>query len=284
MAKIWLVIHHPFRRGVLGSKVAQETRDRTFLTSIDVIRYARLLETQQRTMKWGWLFKSYFQWHAIAFLLAELCVRTSGPAVDDAWSVVDEAWPDWDKTSNSKKLALWKPVARLFNKAKAVRNKELEKRNMFPSDGSLGPAYQPKQANRRDPSMTNSSDTSSTIQNENTPDSQPGNTYPDNVSQMRQGSMVDSGDMMDVTQTNFPQQSFDNSNMLPAQPLTDMNTFAHSIDGINGFLEDPIMNVDPFLDTNMNWAGWDESMGMEFQNEIAQPMNFNVDQLWGGAS
>ena len=278
MAKIWLVIHHPFRRGALGSKIAQETRDRTFLTSIDVIRYARLLETQQRTMKWGWLFKSYFQWHAIAFLLAELCVRTSGPAVDDAWGVVEEAWPDWDKTSNAKKLALWKPVARLMSKARAVRKKELEKRNQFPADGSLGPAYQSRQENHVDLSMSyNPSDITSAATNANGSSSQQDDSYGNGVSQMMQGSTTDSSDMMDMSAPNF-------DNMMPAEPLTDLGQFTHSIDGINGLLEDPIMNSDPFLDANMNWTGWDESMGMDFQNEMTQPINFNVDQLWGGAS
>ena len=280
MAKIWLVIHHPFRRGALGSKIAQETRDRTFLTSVDVIRYARLLETQQRTMKWGWLFKSYFQWHAIAFLLAELCVRTSGPTVEEAWGVVDEAWPDWDKTSNAKKLALWKPVARLMNKARAVRNKELEKRSQFPADGSLGPAYQSRQDNHADrPTSYNPPDMTSAATNGNESTSDQGEVYANGVSPTMQGSTTDLGDMMDISAP-----SFDQSNMLPAQPLTDMGQFTHSIDGINGFLEDPIMNSDPFLDANMNWTGWDESMAMELQNEMTQPMNFNVDQLWGGVS
>ena len=276
MAKIWLVIHHPFRRGIMGSKIAHETRDRTFLTSIDVVRYARLLETQQKTMKWGWLFKSYFQWHAIAFLLAELCVRTTGPAVEDAWTVVEEAWPDWDKTSNSKKLVLWKPIARLMGRARAARKKELDKRSrlaQFPTDGTLGPKQSFSHADY--PMAIHSADITPEMISKLPADTQQNDVSQETSPQTMPGSSTtDSSDMMDVSQPN--------ATMLPAEPLTDMSTFNQPMGGLGQFLADPIMNSDPFLEGDMNWTGWDENLAMDFRNELNQPMDFNVDQLWGG--
>ena len=276
MAKIWLVIHHPFRRGAYGSKIAQETRDRTFLTSIDVIRYARLLETQQKTMKWGWLFKSYFQWHAIAFLLAELCVRTSGSAVEDAWAVVEEAWPEWDKASNTKKLVLWKPVVRLMNKARSVRQKELEKRSKFPSDGTLGPQMSPsKPTTGADQNMfpTPMIDlTQNTFEGvSNFQQAQSGNN--DSMDISHTGSAILTPNTLDFSQPNPFLQA--------ADPLTDLNTFAHSLDGIDGMLNDPMIQNDPLLDANINWAEWDANMALDFQNEISQPINLNMEQIWG---
>ena len=57
MAKIYLVIHHPFRQ----TDSSPGTRDRTFATSIEVIRYSRKVETHNQTQRWGWLFRSYFR-------------------------------------------------------------------------------------------------------------------------------------------------------------------------------------------------------------------------------
>ena len=148
MAKIWLVIHHPFRKANHGAKISQETRDRTFLTSIDVIRYSRMLWTQHKTSNWGWLFRTYFQWHAVAFLLSELCMRTSGAAVDEAWDVLTEALPDWEREGSvQRKNLIWKPLQKLIAKARRVRMEELARRRMFPSDGTLGvaPGWQQKQ-------------------------------------------------------------------------------------------------------------------------------------------
>jgi hypothetical protein len=140
MAKMWLVVHHPLRRADGGTSIPQETKERLFLTSIDVIRYSRVLEMQQKTMKWGWLFRTYVQWHAVAFLLAELCVRTSGPGVDEGWRVLEGVFSEWGgQIALHKKGMLWKPLRRLLIKARAVRARELERRRRFPIDGTLGP-------------------------------------------------------------------------------------------------------------------------------------------------
>ncbi|EDU43367.1 conserved hypothetical protein [Pyrenophora tritici-repentis Pt-1C-BFP] len=74
MSKMWLIIYHPHQRKDGGITLPQETKDKLFITSLENVEYSLLLETEARTMKWGWLFRTYIQWHAIAFLLSELCL------------------------------------------------------------------------------------------------------------------------------------------------------------------------------------------------------------------
>lgn len=83
-------------------------------------------------MKWGWLFRTYVQWHAIAFLLSELCVRTKGEAVERAWRALEATAGRWwfplsDSSVHGKgqQGCLWKPLRKLLAKAKAAREKEL---------------------------------------------------------------------------------------------------------------------------------------------------------------
>lgn len=83
-------------------------------------------------MKWGWLFRTYVQWHAIAFLLSELCVRTKGEAVERAWRALEATAGRWwfplsDGSAHGKgqQGCLWKPLRKLLAKAKAAREKEL---------------------------------------------------------------------------------------------------------------------------------------------------------------
>ncbi|KAF2465369.1 uncharacterized protein BDR25DRAFT_346238 [Lindgomyces ingoldianus] len=131
MSKMWLIVYHPHQRRDGGASLPQETKDKLFITSLENIEYSILLETEARTMKWGWLFRTYVQWHAIAFLLSELCVRTKGEAVERAWRALEATAGRWWfplRDSNSRKGkqgCLWKPLRKLMAKARAAREREL---------------------------------------------------------------------------------------------------------------------------------------------------------------
>ncbi|KAL8764102.1 MAG: hypothetical protein Q9184_000244 [Pyrenodesmia sp. 2 TL-2023] len=142
LAKMWLMIHHPLRREDFDSKeLSEETKDRLFRTSVDIIQWSSVLEHETSTKKWGWLFRTYVQWHAVAFVLSQLCIRTKGPEADRAWQVINDIFGDIDlHISTQKRGMLWKPLRKLMARAKAARDKEIEKQKMFPLDGTLGPA------------------------------------------------------------------------------------------------------------------------------------------------
>ncbi|KAL9031682.1 MAG: hypothetical protein Q9196_000315 [Gyalolechia fulgens] len=142
LAKMWLIVHHPLQREDFDSKeLSEETKDRLFRTSVDIIQWSNILESEPSTKKWGWLFRTYVQWHAVVFVLSQLCIRTRGPEVDRAWQVIDEVISGMDvRLSGHKKGMLWKPIRKLIARARTVRARELEQLKMFPLDGSLGPA------------------------------------------------------------------------------------------------------------------------------------------------
>ncbi|KAF2748379.1 hypothetical protein M011DRAFT_466783 [Sporormia fimetaria CBS 119925] len=134
MSKMWLIVYHPEQRRDGGASLSQETKDKLFLTSLENLEYSILLETETRTMKWGWLFRTYIQWHAIAFLLSELCVRTEGEAVERAWRALETAASLWwspleDSSANRRDKGrqehLWKPLLKLMKKAKTAREMEM---------------------------------------------------------------------------------------------------------------------------------------------------------------
>ncbi|KAI9784204.1 MAG: hypothetical protein M1816_001026 [Peltula sp. TS41687] len=125
MAKMWLVLYHPFQRPGSRVELPQHTKDRLFVTSIEVLEYARLIETERSTTKWGWMFRSYTQWHSTAYLLAELCHRTKGEVVDRAWNAVNGVLGDWgEQDSSTRKGMLWGPLRKLMAKAKRAREAE----------------------------------------------------------------------------------------------------------------------------------------------------------------
>jgi hypothetical protein len=129
MSKMWLMVYHPFQRQDGGTTLPPEIKEKLFITSLENIEYSMLLETEGRTMKWGWLFKTYVQWHALAFILSELCQRTTGDLVDRAWLAVEQTregrWGEGTSEDDSRGH-LWRPLRKLYLKAKDARKRGLQ--------------------------------------------------------------------------------------------------------------------------------------------------------------
>ena len=235
MGKMWLIVHHPLSRIDCGAGLSQDVKDRLFHTSVEVIEFSRLLETDASTLKWGWLFRTYVQWHALAFALSELCIRSTGPTVDKAWCVIDNALADQETTvSSSQRGMLWKPLRKLLIRARAERSKGLQSRAQFPLDGSIGLngsslGIPPGPMSTMD-GMTDfvAFDTSMPVSN----------GFP----------------------TMMAPQSM-NLNGLPQQPYLSMNPMQSNRQGDPGpFLLDPNVFAQdrPIIDENMIWTGWDD--------------------------
>lgn len=126
LAKLWLTIHHPMTRHDSKADISQFSRENLFYTSIEVVEFARLLETNEHTTKWGWLFATNMQWHSVAFVLSELCVRPVSPITDRAWQIVSSVYNLWGKQAKHKKGMLWRPLSKLMKRATEVRAKQQE--------------------------------------------------------------------------------------------------------------------------------------------------------------
>jgi hypothetical protein len=127
---MWLTIYHPPYRNVTQS-VPPEVRSKVLLVSLEVLERSRPLETKKEIQKWAWLFRSFVQWHAIAYLLAGLCQQQQGQYplrpefIDRAWKQLDHVFGERyrDDGRNIKEGRLWLALTRLLNRAKAVRGR-----------------------------------------------------------------------------------------------------------------------------------------------------------------
>ncbi|KAL4985541.1 fungal-specific transcription factor domain-containing protein [Aspergillus falconensis] len=125
LTKMWLVIHHPITRSDLDSQISHQSRESLFITSIEVTEFARLIKEDKNTQKWSWMFDTHMQWHAIAMVLSELCVRPLSPLTDRAWIAVTTVYDDWLQTAKQRKGMLWRPLAKLMKRAGALRKRQL---------------------------------------------------------------------------------------------------------------------------------------------------------------
>lgn len=93
---------------------------RVLRLSVEVIKKQKALMTNPTTVPWRWFV--WHQWHALAVAIAELCSRTEGPLVDEAWEVVDVAFQEYpESVADSKSGMLWQPIQKLMKKAKQNR-------------------------------------------------------------------------------------------------------------------------------------------------------------------
>lgn len=121
----------PFLRGSSCNPAdfPQHVRDRLFIASIEIMEYSSLLESGTHTKKWGWVFHTYVQWHALIFILVEICRRDSSALLERAWRAVDSVFTGWDnavKYSRSQKNGeLWLPLKKLMAKARKKREDDI---------------------------------------------------------------------------------------------------------------------------------------------------------------
>ena len=133
-AKMSLIIYHPLSQSSDAKALTQTVKDRLFMASIEIIEYTRVLEHEASTKQWGWLFHTYIQWHAIAYILSELATRDHSLIVERAWRAVDSIFNDWGGAIKSTKTGmLWQPMRKLM--AKARRKREENMRNQPPTFG-----------------------------------------------------------------------------------------------------------------------------------------------------
>ncbi|GAD99309.1 C6 transcription factor, putative [Paecilomyces variotii No. 5] len=130
-ARLWLIAH--FSRWMSKEiSLCSPVREQMFLTAIEVVEFAYLLETEDKTIKWSWFFEAYLQWHAAAFILAELCDRPCSPESNRAWNIVEMSIRRWLERDFQKGSMMLKPMARLMQRASVIHGPcEINAQDMF---------------------------------------------------------------------------------------------------------------------------------------------------------
>lgn len=273
MAKMWLVVHHPLLRPDRGAGLPKDTLDRLFLTSLEVIEFSRLLETESATRKWGWLFATYQQWHAMAYLLSQLTIRTKGPEVERAWAVVDVVFQEWHAGDpTTKKGMLWKPLRKMMVRARAARAQELEQRNHFPLDGSIGPAAVSASAAMQQQSVDVMPGLSASANPLDYTNMLPFVQEPTQTIFQNGNSIMNGHHNSQNLHHVQPSSSFDPSSQY--QPQVQQNGQVQNGNLVNQWLYDEATSYPqeqwPIGDPSMAWAGWDD-MVKDFQVEGGDP-------------
>ncbi|KAJ5824103.1 Transcription factor [Penicillium robsamsonii] len=282
LAKLWLILHHPMTRKSRGSNVSQATRESLFLTAIEVLEFGHLLEADPKTSKWGWLFRTNMQWHGIAFVLSEICVRPICPISDRAWSAVSAIYAEWATQATHKKGMLWRPLAALMKRAAATRSKQ--RQELLSTFGPVPATVEPIQntldshvlprvhipmgmldspsTDPSDPAAPIIYDSDYNIDLSNGPLGAVRNMFPDT------NILATSNGIFDAP---------------PAQNNISAPSLSASLPYTTG-MSNPFLSQTPFPDAGqLSWEEWDQVMRdfqMDIENDNSQPTNATNFTEW----
>lgn len=127
IADMWLFACRPLQRHPDSPISVKISHPRILHLAAEGMEKTLHLSVDATARPFRWISSIWVQWHALAVMIAELCVQTEGPTVERAWAVADTAFEETSRhVADSDKRRLWRPIKKLMNKAQAVRKKYLE--------------------------------------------------------------------------------------------------------------------------------------------------------------
>lgn len=129
VAKMTLVIYQPMLfPGPSGEVLSDEIRERIFTAATEIFEYNHQLNSDPRSKQWKWLFQTYTQWHAVAYVLMEVVRRPWSAGVERAWAALNSIFAspspqDLDRIVGDQ--SVWLPLKKIYLKAKKYREGEI---------------------------------------------------------------------------------------------------------------------------------------------------------------
>ncbi|KAI1765639.1 fungal-specific transcription factor domain-containing protein [Hypoxylon sp. FL1150] len=128
MAKMSLLIYQPMLLHSTGQELAPDIRHRLFMASLEIVEYTKVLNSEPRCRQWRWLFQTYMQWHAVAYLLLEVCRLPWTASLERAWIVLNAIFQIPDATPDAAERArpgVLLPLRQLIGQARRHREEEI---------------------------------------------------------------------------------------------------------------------------------------------------------------
>jgi hypothetical protein len=127
IAIMWLFTYRPLQRHPDSPTSVKIPHPGILLLSVEVMEKTIQVSMDTSFAQFRWISNTWVQWHALAVMIAELCVQTEGPVIERAWSIVNTVFEETARhVADSDKGRLWRPIKKLMNKAQVVRKKHLE--------------------------------------------------------------------------------------------------------------------------------------------------------------
>lgn len=93
----------------------------------EVLQHAHALRQYSKGRRWLWLFQTYVEWDALAYLLLDICITLSSPPSSEPftlpWEVIDETYNHWKNNADVHRGRRWDNIEVLRSQALSVIEK-----------------------------------------------------------------------------------------------------------------------------------------------------------------
>ncbi|KAJ4862645.1 fungal specific transcription factor domain-containing protein [Trichoderma breve] len=93
----------------------------------EVLQHAHALRQYSKGRRWLWLFQTYVEWDALAYLLLDICITLSSPSSSEPftlpWEVIDETHNHWKNNADVHRGRRWDNIEVLRSQALSVIEK-----------------------------------------------------------------------------------------------------------------------------------------------------------------
>lgn len=124
IAKLSLIIHQPLDK---DQKIAHDVRDKIICHAIEMIELSHTLHMDVRLARWKWEFQTHVPWHALAFVLSEMCYSRGNSTLERAWPSISTIFKEWQRDAISQGRTIWQPLSKLMVRATYCRSRQEEK-------------------------------------------------------------------------------------------------------------------------------------------------------------
>ncbi|GAP90210.1 putative transcription fungi [Rosellinia necatrix] len=131
--KLTLFTHLPILFSTPGEHFSDAVRNKLLVAAIEVAELNHALNTNKACRQWRWVYQTYTHWHAIIYILLDICRRPWSPIIERAWIALHSPWLIPTISKLDKGLRTWVPFRKLTWKARKHREAELERLRGDPS-------------------------------------------------------------------------------------------------------------------------------------------------------
>ncbi|KAI9805908.1 MAG: hypothetical protein M1825_000522 [Sarcosagium campestre] len=123
-AVMWLMTYRPLQRQAQTTVSIPVPYPGLLHLAAEVVEKAHRIYNDPALAPYRWQSSAWVMWHAMAVMLAELCIQTEGATVERAWDIVDVVFDEMARNiADTENGRLWRPIKKLKNRASEVRRK-----------------------------------------------------------------------------------------------------------------------------------------------------------------